>query len=57
MKYQNHEVKIIQDIGKNVIIQRVDGKMFETCSMLRHHRGKKVMANQLSISKDLLEAK
>lgn len=55
MKYQGHEIKIIQDLGPNVIIKRVDGGKFETCSTLRHHRGKKVMAEQLSVSKKSIE--
>ena len=55
MKYQNHEIEIIQDIGKNVIIKRVDGGKFTTCSMLPHQGGRKVMAETLSVSKDNLE--
>ncbi len=55
MKYQNHEIEIIQDIGRNVIIKRVDGGKFTTCSMLRHHRGRKVMAETLSVSKESIE--
>lgn len=55
MKYQNHEIKITQDLGKNAIIKRIDGGKFETCSMLRHHGGKKVMAETLSVSKENIE--
>ncbi len=55
MKYQGHKVEITQDIGKNVIIKRKDGGRFETCSMLRHHGGKKVMAETLSVSKKAIE--
>ena len=55
MKYQGHEVKIIETFGKNGIIKRVDGGRFETCSMLPHHRGRKVLAIQLSISLELIE--
>lgn len=55
MKYQGHEIKIIRKFGKNATIRRVDGGKFETCSMLPHHRGKKVLADQLSVSLQSIE--
>ena len=55
MKYQGHEVEIMNDIGKNVIIRRVDGGKFWAISELRHHYNARVETDQLSVSKSLIE--
>ena len=55
MKYQGHEIKIMRKFGKNATICRADGGDFETCSFLRHHGGKKILTDQLSVSLQSIE--
>ena len=55
MNYQGHEITIVREVGFNAIIKRKDGGQFETCSFLRHHRGKKVLTDQLMIAQTSIE--
>lgn len=40
MKYQGHEVEIIEWAGRLARVKRVDGGKLKIVSQLRHHRGR-----------------